>query len=41
MGKNKQLRKRIEGQLRNITKYQAKIQRENAKLNPNMVLIRK
>jgi len=41
MGKNKQLRARIVGQLRTIGKHQAKIENELRKPTPNMVAIRK
>lgn len=41
MGKNRQLRKRIAGQLRTIAKHQAKIEQEYGKAAPNIVLIRK
>ena len=41
MGKNKQLRKRITGQLRTIAEHQAKIKRELTKPNPNFPRIRK
>ena len=41
MGKKKQLRKRIAGQLKTIAKDQAKIEQEYGKPTPNIVLIRK
>lgn len=41
MGRNKQLRKRITGQLRTIAEHQAKIERELAKPNPNLLRIGK
>ena len=41
MGKNKQLRKRIVGQLRTIGKHQAKIEQELSKPTPNVVAIEK
>ncbi len=41
MGKNKDLRKRIAGQLRTIGKHQGKIEQELKKPTPDMNLIRK
>ena len=41
MGKNKQIRKRIKGHFRTIAEHQAKIERERAKPNPNVLTIRK
>ena len=41
MGKNKQLRKRIAGQLRVISTHEKKIESELRKLSPDMGFIRK
>ncbi len=41
MGKNKDVRKRIAGQLRTISRHQKKVQNELDKLTPNLGYIRK
>jgi hypothetical protein len=41
MGKNKEIKKRITGQLRTIAKHQSKIESELKKPAPDFILIRK
>lgn len=41
MGRNKQLRKKISGHMKNIARHEAKIEQELNKAQPDMLLIRK